>query len=42
VERAGWGWGSQFADVNNDGYLDIFAISGYYTAPKEIAIPVDT
>jgi hypothetical protein len=42
VERAGWGWGSQFCDVNNDTYLDIFAISGFYTAPKEIAIPVDT
>jgi hypothetical protein len=42
VERAGWGWGSQFCDVNNDAYLDIFAISGFYTAPKEIAIPVDT
>jgi hypothetical protein len=42
VERAGWGWGSQFVDVNNDAYLDIFAISGFYTAPKEIAIPVDT
>jgi hypothetical protein len=42
VERAGWSWGSQFVDVNNDGWLDIFALSGYYTAPKEIAIPVDT
>jgi VCBS repeat protein len=42
VERAGWGWGSQFCDVNNDAYLDIFAVSGFYTAPKEIAIPVDT
>jgi len=33
VERAGWGWGSQFVDVDNDGYLDIYALSGYYTAP---------
>ena len=42
VERAGWSWGGQFVDVNNDGYLDIHALSGYYTAPPEIAIPVDT
>jgi hypothetical protein len=33
VERAGWGWGSQFLDVDNDGDLDIHALSGYYTAP---------
>ncbi|MFK8049346.1 MAG: FG-GAP repeat domain-containing protein [Halioglobus sp.] len=42
VERAGWSWGSQFADINNDGALDIFALSGYYTAPGEAEIPVDT
>jgi hypothetical protein len=33
VERGGWGWGGQFVDVDNDGYLDIFSLSGYYTAP---------
>ncbi len=37
VEKAGWGWGSQFMDVDNDGYLDIYALSGFYTAPKAIA-----
>lgn len=42
VEHAGWSWGSQFADINNDGTLDIFALSGYYTAPGEAEIPVDT
>jgi hypothetical protein len=42
VEKAGWSWGSQFVDVDNDGFLDIYALSGYYTAPREIAIPVDT
>jgi len=41
VEEGGWGWGSQFLDADNDGYLDIFALSGFYTAPKEIAMPVD-
>ena len=33
VERGGWGWGGQFVDVDNDGYLDIYSLSGYYTAP---------
>jgi hypothetical protein len=41
VEEAGWGWGSQFLDVDNDGWLDIYAPSGFYTAPEEIAVPVD-
>jgi hypothetical protein len=34
VERAGWGWGGQFVDVDNDGWLDIHALNGYYTAPE--------
>jgi len=42
VESAGWGWGGQFLDVDNDGYLDIHALSGYYTAPKKVAQPGDT
>jgi hypothetical protein len=41
VEKAGWGWGGQFVDFNNDGALDVFALSGYYTAPSQVAIPVD-
>jgi hypothetical protein len=42
VEKAGWSWGGQFADLDNDGYLDIYALSGHYTAPKEVSVPVDT
>jgi hypothetical protein len=38
VERAGWSWGGQFVDVDNDGYLDLYAGSGFYTAPRQIAI----
>ncbi len=34
VERGGWGWGGQFVDVDNDGFLDIHSLSGYYTAPE--------
>lgn len=41
VEKGGWGWGSQFADFDNDTFLDIYALSGFYTAPKPIAVDVD-
>lgn len=41
VEPGGWGWGAQFADFNNDGWLDLYAPAGFYTAPKEAAIDVD-
>lgn len=41
VEVADWSWGSQFADLDNDGYLDIYAPAGYYTAPPEVEIPRD-
>lgn len=42
VEIADWSYGSQFVDVDNDGYLDVYAPSGYYTAPDSVAIPRDT
>ena len=29
VRLGGWGWGSCFADFNNDGYLDIFHVNGF-------------
>ncbi len=41
VHKAGWSWGSQFADFNNDGRLDIYALSGFYSAPARFALPVD-
>lgn len=41
VEVAGWSWGGQFLDVDNDGYLDVFATSGYYSAPPAVAVQVD-
>jgi len=42
VEAAGWSWGGQFADFDNDGYLDLYVLSGYYTAPADVAVEVDT
>jgi hypothetical protein len=41
VANGGWGWGGQFADFDNDGFLDIYALAGYFTAPPELASEVD-
>ncbi len=41
VEKAGWSWASQFADFDNDGWLDLYALSGHYTAPKSVEAQVD-
>ncbi len=42
VEEAGWSWAGQFADFDNDGYLDIYALSGNYSAPDPVAQAEDT
>jgi hypothetical protein len=34
VELGGWSWGAQFADLNNDGNLDIFLTNGYVSADR--------
>ena len=41
VEAAGWAWGGQWADWSNDGALDLYALSGYYTAPALVQSDVD-
>ena len=41
VAQADWSWGGQFTDVNNDGRLDLYVSSGFYTAPEEFAVDVD-
>jgi len=41
VAKAGWSWGGQFGDLDNDGWLDLYVPSGYYTAPTEVESNVD-
>lgn len=41
VAKAGWAWGSQFIDFNNDGFADIYSPNGYYTAPSDVAMDID-
>ena len=41
VTQAGWSWGGQFVDLDNDGFQDIYVPSGYDTVPEEIATEVD-
>lgn len=41
VARAGWSWGGQFADFDNDTFPDLYVSSGFYTAPKEVDVKVD-
>ena len=41
VQKAGWSWGGQFFDFNNDGFQDIYVASGFYTAPADVAVEID-
>ncbi len=41
VINAGWSWGGCFADFDNDGFLDLYVLSGYFTAPKELSSDLD-
>ena len=41
VHLAGWSWGGQFSDFDNDGNLDLYVSSGFYTPPAGQDIGVD-
>lgn len=41
VQVAGWAWGGQFVDFDNDGWQDLFSVNGYFTAPRQVALPDD-
>ncbi|HEV8543154.1 MAG TPA: CRTAC1 family protein, partial [Verrucomicrobiae bacterium] len=41
VMNAGWSWGGCFTDFDNDGFLDLYVLSGYATAPKELSSDLD-
>lgn len=41
VAKAGWSWGGQFADFDNNGFLDLYVSSGFYTPPQELGNGVD-
>ena len=36
VAVVGWSFGGQFADFDNDGQLDLYVPSGFYSPPKEV------
>jgi hypothetical protein len=41
VINAGWSWGGCFADFDNDRFLDLYVLSGYFTAPDGLSSDLD-
>ena len=41
IAKVGWSFGGQFADFDNDGWLDLYVPSGFYTAPKDVRSNAD-
>ncbi|HVV55181.1 MAG TPA: CRTAC1 family protein [Mucilaginibacter sp.] len=34
IENAGWSYGAQFGDLNNDGYMDLYVANGFVSGKK--------
>ena len=30
-----WAWGARFADIDNDGWEDLYVVNGYLTQPDK-------
>lgn len=41
VSKVGWSFGGQFADFDNDGSLDLYVPSGFYSAPETVRSDAD-
>jgi hypothetical protein len=41
VMKVGWSWGGTFVDFDNDSFLDLYVMNGYFTAPPELASGLD-
>ena len=37
IDETGWAWGSRFADLNNDGWQDLFVVNGFAGVEKEVS-----
>jgi hypothetical protein len=35
VAKAGWSYGAQFGDLNNDGWQDLFVVNGFYSGTED-------
>ncbi len=41
VEKAGWAWGGQLTDLDNDGFLDVYSARGLVNSPAPWGQAVD-